>query len=106
MLDLFDEYSNPLLVILQILFSGGTTFMLAFRYQRGSSKHQWVPSACAFGLASLLAMHGLGLLAEVLFYGHWPMASVYITFILGFLFALSVRAKGNVERVFDLNPRR
>lgn len=94
-----------LVAILQALFCGGLCFVIAFTYRRGDSQYKFLPSLCAFGLASLFGQQWLSIMGRVLLYGDWPQVSVYNTLIFGILFALAVRAKGNVTRIFDLSQR-
>lgn len=94
-----------LITMAQAVFCGGLCFVIAFTYRRGDSQYKFLPSLCAFGLASLFGQQWLSIVGRVLFYGVWPEVSVYNTLIFGILFCLALRAKGNVARLFDMSPR-
>ncbi len=91
---------DEVVALLQATFCGGIFFMIAFQYNRGDSHYQFIPSLCAFGLASLFGQQWLSIIGRILFYNEWPTVSVYNTLIFGILFVLIVRSKGNVARVF------
>lgn len=91
---------EQLVALMQATFCGGICFMIAFKFNRGDSNYQFIPSLCAFGLASLFGQQWLSIIGRILFYGEWPIVSVYNTLIFGILFILIVRSKGNVARVF------
>lgn len=86
--------------LLQATFCGGIFFMIAFQYSRGDSQYHFIPSLCAFGLASLFGQQWISIIGRILFYGEWPVVSVYNTLIFAILFVLIVRSKGNVARLF------
>lgn len=92
--------STQIIALLQATFCGGICFMIAFKFKRGKSTYRFLPSLCAFGLASLLGQQWLSIMGRVLFYGEWPIVSVYNTLVFGILFVLIIRAKGNVSRLF------
>lgn len=96
-----DFYSVPIIAGLQAMFCGGCAYQIAFRYRRGESSYHWIPSLCAFGLASLLAQQWMSIVGRVLMYGTWPVVSLYNTLVFGIMFVLLARAKGNVARMFD-----
>lgn len=103
MVDSFDwavAHWTQIKALLQAFFCGGIAFVIAFKYQRGDSGYHFLPSLCAFGLASLLAQQWLSVMGEILIYGIWPDVSIYNTLTFAFLFVLIVRAKGNVARMF------
>lgn len=89
-----------LVAVAQAMFCGGIAFMIAFRFQRGDSSYRLLPSLCAFALASLFGMQWLSVIGRVLFYGEWPVVSVFNTLIFGIIFVLIIRAKGNVAKMF------
>lgn len=89
----------------QAMFCGGIAFMIAFRFQRAGLNYYFLPSLCAFGIASLLGMQWLSILGRILFYGDWPYVSPYNTMVFGILFVLIVRARGNVSRVFNFEVK-
>lgn len=91
---------DQVVALLQASFCGGIAFIIAFRFNRGDSKYQFLPSLCAFGLASLFGQQWMSIVGRILFYGDWPIVSVYNTWIFGIMFVLIVRSKGNVARVF------
>lgn len=105
MLVLLETYSAQLIALAQAFFCGGIAFVIAFKYKRADSSYQWLPSMCAFGLASLFAQQWLSLVGRILMYGEWPVVSIYNTLIFGILFVLVTRAKGNVARMFDFNRK-
>lgn len=105
MLDFLDVYSVQIVAVLQACFCGGIAFVIAFKYKRADSSYQWLPSLCAFGLASLFAQQWLSLVGRILMYGEWPVVSIYNTLIFGILFILITRARGNVARMFEFNRR-
>lgn len=92
---------NTAVSIAQALFCGGLCFFIAFIYKRGESRYKFLPSLCAFGLASLFGQQWLSLISRALMYGAWPEVSPYNTMIFGILFLLVARSKGNVSRIFD-----
>lgn len=92
--------SDQFVALMQATFCGGICFMIAFKFNRGDSNYQFIPSLCAFGLASLFGQQWLSIIGRILFYGEWPTVSVYNTLIFGIMFILIVRSKGNVARVF------
>lgn len=102
-LDLLDFYSIQIVALLQAAFCGGIAFVIAFKFKRESTRYHWLPSLCAFGLASLFAQQWLSLVGRILMYGEWPVVSIYNTLIFGILFVLVTRARGNVARMFDFN---
>lgn len=89
-----------MIAIAQATFCGGIAFMIAFKYQRGESSYRFLPSLCAFGLASLFGQQWMSIMGRILFYGEWPVVSVFNTLIFGIIFVLIIRAKGNVAKVF------
>lgn len=96
---------DQLVAILQASFCGGICFMIAFKFNRGASKYHFIPSLCAFGLASLFGQQWMSIVGRILMYGEWPTVSVYNTLIFGILFILIVRSKGNVARLFRFDSR-
>lgn len=92
--------STQIIALFQATFCGGIAFMIAFKFQRGDSTYRFLPSLCAFGLASLLAQQWLSIMGRIMMYGEWPVVSVYNTMVFGILFILIIRAKGNVSRLF------
>jgi len=44
-------------------------------------------------------------MSEAQMTGHWPHVSIYNTLIFGILFALVIRAKGNVSRIFEAKKK-
>lgn len=96
---------DQMIALAQATFCGGICFMIAFRYQRGSSDYHFFISLCAFGLASLFGQQWLSIMGRILFYGEWPVVSPYNTMIFGILFILITRARGNVSRVFQFEKR-
>lgn len=97
---LIDARSIEIVAGLQAMFCGGCAYQIAFKYRRGTSKYHWLPSLCAFGLASLLAQQWLSIVGRVILYGSWPVVSTYNTMVFGILFILLARAKGNVSKMF------
>lgn len=91
--------------LLQAVFCGGLFFSIALIYQRGTATYKILPSLCAWGLATLFGMQWLAIMSEMLKTGNWPDVSIYNTLIFGILFALVVRSKGNVSRIFDLSGK-
>lgn len=91
--------------MLQAAFCGGLFFSIALIYQRAGATYKLLPSLCAYGLASLFGMQWLSIVADMLRTGIWPDVSIYNTLIFGILFALVVRSKGNVSRIFDLSGK-
>lgn len=91
--------------IMQAIFCGGLFFSIALIYERKQSPYKFLPSLCAFGLAALFGMQWLSIVFEMLQTGHWPEVSAYNTLIFGILFALVVRAKGNVSRIFEIGKK-
>lgn len=109
MVDSFDwavAHWTQIKALLQAFFCGGIAFVIAFKYQRGDSSYHFLPSLCAFGLASLLAQQWLSVMGEILILGVWPDVSIYNTLTFAFLFVLIVRAKGNVARMFHRDGRK
>lgn len=98
-----DAHTVPIIASLQAFFTGGCAYLIAFKYQRGESSHQWVPSFWAFALASVMAQQWLSIVGRVLMYGEWPAVSIYNTFTFAILFVLLRRSKGNVARMFDFS---
>ncbi|WDY60381.1 phage holin family protein [Pseudomonas sp. PSKL.D1] len=96
---------TTLVSIAQAIFCGGLCFVIAFLYKRGDSRYKFMPSLCAFGLASLFGQQWLSLIARALYTGAWPEVSPYNTMIFGILFLLVVRARGNVARIFELRKK-
>jgi hypothetical protein len=94
-------YETQIVAMLQALFCGGIAFMIAFKYKREGSRYHFIPSLCAFGLASLFGQQWLSIVGRIMMYGEWPVVSIYNTFIFGILFVLITRAKGNVSRMFS-----
>lgn len=86
--------------MLQAFFCGGIAFVIAFKYQRNGATYHFLPSLCAFGLASLLAQQWLSVVSGVLIRNDWPDVSIYDTLIFALLFILVMRSKGNVARMF------
>lgn len=97
--------THDALPMLQAFFCGGLFLMIALLFKRGESPYKFMPSLCAFGLASLFGMQWLSILGAMLKAGHWPDVSIFNTLIFGILFVLAVRARGNVSRIFDLKRR-
>lgn len=91
--------------LLQAVFCGGLFFSIALIYQRRGSTYKPLPSLCAYGLAALFGMQWLDIVAYALKTGVWPHVSVFNTLIFGILFALVIRSKGNVSRIFDLSGK-
>lgn len=98
---LMDTYYVQLVASMQAAFCGGCAYQIAFKYRRAGSSYHWMPSLCAFALASLLAQQWLSIVGRVLMYGTWPVVSTQNTLVFGVLFILLARAKGNVARMFD-----
>lgn len=90
----------------QAIFCGGLCFVIAFRFRRGESQYKFLPSLCAFGLASLCGQQWLSIIGRIMFYGDWPEVSTFNTGVYAILFFLAVRSKGNVARIFDLTSHR
>lgn len=97
----YDLYSVQFIAAMQATFCGGCAWQIGFKYRRGDSEYQWIPSLCAFGLASLAAQQWLSIVGRVLMYGNWPIVSVHNTLFFAIIFILLVRSKGNVSRMFD-----
>ncbi|WP_137138171.1 putative holin [Pseudomonas asiatica] len=57
-------------------FCGGICFVIAFMYRRGGSSYKFLPSLCAFCLASLFGQEWLSIVGAILLYGQWPATSV------------------------------
>ena len=93
------------LVLLYAALCGGVCFVIAFMYQRNGASYRFFPSLCAFVMASLFGQEWLRVVGSILLYGKWPEASFTSTLILGLLFALVIRSKGNVAKLF-LKPVR
>lgn len=91
--------------IMQAAFCGGLFVCIALIYERKHATYKFLPSLCAFGLAALFGMQWLSIVFEMLQTGHWPEVSAYNTLIFGILFALVVRAKGNVSRIFEIGKK-
>lgn len=87
-------------------FCGGICFVIAFMYRRGGSSYKFLPSLCAFCLASLFGQEWLSIVGAILLYGQWPATSVPSTLIFGILFILALRSRGNVARLFDQSRHR
>lgn len=96
---------TAIISMLQAAFCGGLFFSIALIYQRRESTYKLLPSLCAFGLASLFGMQWLTIVADMLRTGAWPNVSLFTTLIFGILFALIIRSKGNVSRIFDLSGK-
>lgn len=103
---LVDANSVQIVAGLQAMFCGGCAYQIAFKYRRGDSTYHWIPSLCAFGLASLLAQQWLSIVGRVLMYGTWPVVSIYNTLVFGIMFILLARAKGNVSKMFNFSEDR
>lgn len=101
--NLLDAYSVQIIASMQASFCGGCAYLIAFKYRRGNSSYHWMPSLCAFGLASMMAMQWLSITGRVLVNGDWPVVSLQNTFVFAILFVLLTRAKGNVARMFDFS---
>ena len=99
-LDWIVEHWSQIKALLQAFFCGGIAFVIAFKYQRNGSTYRFLPSFCAFGMASLLAQQWLYVIGGILIYNEWPEVSIYDTLIFAFMFLLVVRSKGNVARMF------
>jgi hypothetical protein len=91
---------TQIVAMLQAIFCGGIAFMIAFKYKRAGSKYHFLPSLCAFGLASLMGQQWLSIVGRILMYGEWPAVSIFNTLTFGIIFILITRAKGNVARMF------
>jgi hypothetical protein len=89
----------------QAFFCGGISFLIAFKFQRNGSTYHLFPSFCAFGIASLLGQQWLSLIGRILLYGEWPEVSMQNTLVFAIMFALLVRSKGNVSRMFDVRQK-
>lgn len=96
---------TAIISMLQAAFCGGLFFSIALIYQRRGSTYKPLPSLCAYGLAALFGMQWLDIVAAALKTGVWPHVSVFNTLIFGILFALIIRSKGNVSRIFDLSGK-
>lgn len=96
---------TSIISMLQAVFCGGLFFSIALIYQRSGATYKPLPSLCAYGLATLFGMQWLTIMSEMLKTGNWPDVSIYNTLIFGILFALVVRSKGNVSRIFDLSGK-
>lgn len=101
MLGFLDAHSVQIIAALQATFCGGISYQIAMKYSRGKSQYHWMPSLCAFALASLMGQQWLSIVLRVLFTGVWPVVSTQNTMAFAILFALLVRAEGNVSRMFD-----
>lgn len=97
---------DQVITLAQAIFCGGLCFVIAFRYRRGDSSYKFLPSLCAFGLASLCGQQWLSIMGRILFYGDWPVVSGFNTGVYAILFFLAVRSKGNVARIFDIQNRK
>ncbi len=95
-----DAYWIPIVATLQAAFCGGCAYQIAFKFRRGDSAYRLLPSACAFGLASLCAQQWMSIVGRVLMYGDWPVVSVYNTMTFAILFVLLSKAQGNVSKMF------
>ena len=104
-LDWIVEHWSQIKVLLQAFFCGGIAFVIAFKYQRNGSTYRFLPSFCAFGMASLLAQQWLYVIGGILIYNEWPEVSIYDTLIFAFMFLLVVRSKGNVARMFHCKDK-
>lgn len=103
MAEFFDVYSVQIIAGLQATFCGGCAYLIGFKFRRNGSTYHWLPSLCAFGLASLFAQQWMSIIGRVLLYGQWPVVSIYNTMVFAIIFVLLMRAKGNVARMFDFN---
>lgn len=88
--------------IMQAAFCGGLFVSIALIYERKHATYKFLPSLCAFGLAALFGMQWLSIILDMASTGIWPEVSVYNTLIFGILFALVLRAKGNVSKIFEV----
>lgn len=104
-LDWIVEHWSQIKALLQAFFCGGIAFVIAFKYQRNGSTYRFLPSFCAFGMASLLAQQWLYVIGGILIYNEWPEVSIYDTLIFAFMFLLVVRSKGNVARMFHCKDK-
>lgn len=98
-----EAYSVQLIASMQAAFCGGCSYLIAFKFMRGSANYKFIPTICAFGLASALGMQWLSLIIRVLIEAQWPVVSVNNTMVFAILFVLLVRSRGNVARMFDFN---
>lgn len=103
--DFFDLYSVQIVAGLQAMFCGGCAWQIGFKFRRGESSYHWLPSLCAFGLASLFAQQWMSIVGRVLMYGQWPIVSIYNTLVFAIIFVLLARAEGNVSRMFDFQDK-
>lgn len=95
-----DLYWIQIVATMQAAFCGGCAYQIAFKFRRGDAAYRLLPSACAFGLASLCGQQWLSIVGRVLMYGNWPVVSVYNTLTFAILFVLLSRAQGNVSKMF------
>lgn len=99
---MIDAYWVPVLTVIQAAFTGGSAYLIAFTYRRGSAGYSLLISSCAAGMACCLGMQWLSLTAPLLWYGVWPPAvSLNNTLFFGIVFILLSRSRGNVSKMFD-----
>jgi hypothetical protein len=103
---MIDAYWIQIIASMQAAFCGGCAYQIGFKFRRGDAAYRLLPSACAFGLASLCGQQWLSIIGRVLMYGNWPIVSIYNTLVFAILFVLLSRSKGNVSKMFNFSDDR